>query len=107
MGVTTGWLIGIGLDVLNGTVIGQHALAMSVIACFTFIIHLRLRLFPVWQQCLTIFLLIGVYNVILYLVQGMVGTVTVTNWMPCIVSALLWPWVMVLLRYWRRQVHVT
>ena len=109
VGVSTAWVVGLLLDVLNGAVLGQHAIALSVIAYFTFMLHLRVRVFPVWQQCLTVFALIGVYQVIARIVQGMVGSVpeTMLYWLPSVVSAVLWPWMMVLLRYWRRQFRVS
>lgn len=109
VGVTTAWVVGLLLDILNGTVLGQHALALSIIGYFAFILHLRVRVFPVWQQCLTVFLLIGLYQVIVRIVQGLVGSVpeTMLYWLPSVVSAFLWPWLMVLLRYWRREFRVS
>ncbi|MBV1882719.1 MAG: rod shape-determining protein MreD [Pseudomonadales bacterium] len=109
VGVTTAWFVGLFLDILNGTVIGQHALALPIIAYFTFIIHLRVRVFPIWQQCLTVFVLVGIYQVIVRVVQGMLGSVpeTMLYWLPSIVSALLWPWLMLLLRYWQHEFRVS
>ncbi|MBL4865350.1 MAG: rod shape-determining protein MreD [Pseudomonadales bacterium] len=109
VGVTTAWVVGLLLDILEGTVLGQHALALSVIAYFAFIIHLRVRVFPLWQQCLTVFVLIGIYQVIIRVVQGMVSSVpeTMMYWLPSIVSAILWPWLTLLLRYWQHEFRVS
>ena len=60
VGVSTAWVVGLLMDVLNGTMLGQHALSLSIIVYFTFMLHLRVRVFPLWQQCLTVFVLIGV-----------------------------------------------
>jgi rod shape-determining protein MreD len=64
VGVGVGWLTGIIVDVLTGTLLGQHALSLSVIAYITQKLHQRLRLFPIWQQSLSIFslLLIDDFN---------------------------------------------
>lgn len=44
--VGTGWLLGLTLDVLYGSLLGQHALAKSAIAFVTVRLHPQLRMFP-------------------------------------------------------------
>ena len=46
VGVGVGWLTGIIVDVSTGTLLGQHALALSLIAFITHKMHQRVRLFP-------------------------------------------------------------
>ncbi|MGB5178147.1 MAG: rod shape-determining protein MreD, partial [Gammaproteobacteria bacterium] len=50
VGVATGWFTGLMVDLLTGTLLGQHALSLTVVAYITLKFHLRLRLVPVWQQ---------------------------------------------------------
>src|SRR5471030_300849 len=44
------WFIGILLDVLNGTLLGEHALALTVVCYIVARMHSRLLMFPLLQQ---------------------------------------------------------
>ncbi|MCU7891916.1 MAG: rod shape-determining protein MreD, partial [Candidatus Thiodiazotropha sp. (ex Ustalcina ferruginea)] len=46
IGVGIGWTTGLLLDVLTGTLLGQHALGLSVIAYIMLKLHLRVRVMP-------------------------------------------------------------
>jgi rod shape-determining protein MreD len=52
-GLALAWVRGPVLDVLKGGVLGQHALAMTV-ATWLLRFHLRLRVFPIWQQTVAV-----------------------------------------------------
>ena len=95
-GVTAAWCLGILFDVLQANVLGQHALALSLVAFLSFILHLRLRVLPVWQQLITVFVLTGIYQLALRVIQGLTGDVTdkLLYWLPSISSALCWPLVL-------------
>lgn len=45
-GVGIAFLVGIVLDVSQGTLLGQHALGLTVIAFITVRFHLQMRVFP-------------------------------------------------------------
>ena len=45
-GLLGAWLVGIAMDTLTGTLLGQHALALMVIAFINLKLHLRIRVFP-------------------------------------------------------------
>lgn len=94
------WLFGIFLDVANGTLLGQHALALSLIVFLTVKLHLQMRLYPVSQMALTIIPLLALYQFILFWVNGVAGIQApfVTYWGPVVADALLWPLVPVILR---------
>ena len=53
-GVGTGFSLGIVLDVLTGTLLGQHALGLSLVAFIAVQLHARIRVFPFWQQSLAV-----------------------------------------------------
>lgn len=103
------WGIGLLMDVLQGTLLGQHALAMAVVAYFMVKFHPRIRLFPIWQNTLIVFILSIIYLGLLYWVQGVMGVSPNTweFWIPAITSALLWPWVFIILRDLRRKFNVS
>jgi rod shape-determining protein MreD len=108
VGVVTGWSLGILQDVLSDTLLGQHALTLSLIAYVSVISHTRVRTFPLWQQSVGMGLLV-VGNQILHVwIHGMLGHPP-TSWTflyPALTSVVLWPWIFIILRDLRRTYHV-
>lgn len=109
VGVGIGWLTGIIVDVTTGTLLGQHALALSVIAFSTQKMHQRLRLFPIWQQSLTVLVLLLVEKLLELWVMGAVSQPAppLLFWAPPLVGMLLWPWIFIVLRDLRRKFQVS
>ena len=109
VGVGVGWLVGIVVDVLSGTLLGQHALSLALIAYITFEMHLRIRLFPLWQQSLTILVLLLLEKLLSLWVMGAVGQPTppLSYWVPPLIGMLLWPWIYIVLRDLRRKFQVS
>ena len=91
--VGSAWMIGIMLDVANGTVLGQHALALCVIAFITVRFHLLMRVFPLSQLTATIFAMLALYQFLLFWVNGVAGinAPAASYWAPVISGTLLWP----------------
>lgn len=94
------WFIGIVLDVANGTLLGQHAMALTLIIYLTVKLHLQLRVYPVSQMALTIIPMLAIYHFILFWVNGVAGIQAplVTYWGPVLTDALLWPIATMVLR---------
>lgn len=94
------WFSGIILDVLNGTLLGEHALALTIVTYMVVRMHSRLCMFPLLQQGLVIFLLVALYQLILYCIQGFIGDLPHgwLFWSPALTSMILWPWVYSMLR---------
>lgn len=94
------WLVGIVLDVAYGTLLGQHALALSLIVYLTVKFHLQLRLYPVPQMALTLIPMLAIYKFILFWINGVIGIQTPlsTYWGPVITGALIWPLVNLVLQ---------
>lgn len=91
--VGTAWIIGIVLDVSYGTLLGQHALALSVIVFVTVRFHLLMRVFPLSQLGATIFALLALYQFILFWVNGVAGVTApmIVYWAPVITGTAVWP----------------
>ncbi|HET7570853.1 MAG TPA: rod shape-determining protein MreD [Gammaproteobacteria bacterium] len=108
IGIGIAWVIGLLLDVLSGTMLGEHALALAVIAFLVLKIHLQVRVFPLWQQTLTVALMIVLYQFMLLWIDGAVGLPAqpLVRWLPVVTSLLIWPWLMSLLRHLRRRYQV-
>lgn len=98
--VGSAWLTGLVLDVAQGTLLGQHALALSAIIYLTARFHLQLRVFPLSQLTLTVAALIGVYQFILFWINGVAGVSTTgrSYWGPIVTGTLAWPLVYVVCR---------
>ena len=58
--IGTAWVIGLILDVTQGTILGQHALAFCVVAFMTVRFHLLMRVFPLSQLSATVFAMLAV-----------------------------------------------
>jgi rod shape-determining protein MreD len=109
IGVGVGFIAGLLLDVLTGTLLGQHALGFSVVAFVTLKLHLRVRVMPLRQQVFTIFILLLVERLLALWSTGAAGypTPSLWYWMTPLVGMLLWPWIYILLRDTRRRFHVS
>ncbi len=105
IGVVTGWCVGLLLDVMTGTVLGQNALALSLIAYISYVLHLRIRVFPIWQQCLSILVLVGLYQLVNIMVMRAVYMTpwTLWYWTSVLVSAAVWPFVTLFLGFVRNR----
>jgi rod shape-determining protein MreD len=109
VGVASGWALGLIVDVITGSLLGQHALSLSIIAFLSVKLHLRVRVFPLWQQSLTVLVLLALERLLSLWIIGATGqpTPSLLYWTPALVGMLLWPWVFVLLRDIRRRFRVT
>lgn len=97
------WLTGLALDVLKGTLLGQHALALALVGWVVARFHLQVRVFPPWQQALVMLALVGLYEFTLFWTDGIAGNPEASRWGPILTTALLWPWVFGVLRQARRR----
>lgn len=100
--------VGILLDALTGSLLGEHALALLLVAWVTLKLHLQIRVFPWWQQTLVVFLLSLLYGFVLYWIDGMLGYTqgALLRWMPVLITSLLWPWSMQLLGMLQQRFQV-
>ena len=103
VGLMTAWISGLMLDTLRGVLLGQHALALVVIGFFALQFHLRVRVFPVGQQTATIFMLIALYEFLLYWVDGVSGEPggDWRRWLSVMSSAAVWPIITAVLNRFR------
>jgi rod shape-determining protein MreD len=105
VGVGTGWSVGLILDVLYGSLLGEQAVAKTLLAFLTLKLHLQLRMFPRWQQAVSVLVLIALNHLLILWIKSLVGQAPVdwTYWTPSVVSMLIWPWLFVILRDVRRR----
>ena len=109
VGIFTALALGIMLDALEGAVLGQNAFSLVVVAVLCQTLYQRLRVFSVLQQSGTVFVVIGINQLVCQWVQNLegVGGPSLLFLLPAVSSALLWPVVLHVLRRLRRQYWVT
>jgi rod shape-determining protein MreD len=108
VGLAIGVVLGVGLDVLEGAVLGQNALALMVVVLLALMLYQRLRVYSLWQQAGVVFMLVGINQLICQWVQNLqgVGASSLLFLLPAVSSALLWPVVLHILRALRRHYRV-
>ncbi|KXO11002.1 MULTISPECIES: rod shape-determining protein MreD [Marinobacter] len=94
-GILMAWCLGLLLDVLEATPLGTNALGMALIAFLVLTIHQRLRMYPLPQQCLMVFLLLGINQMLVHFIKQLLGADTVgfSYLWPALTSAVAWPFV--------------
>lgn len=99
------WLSGLMLDSAYNTLLGEHALAFTVVAYLAYRFHRQILMFPLLQQAVCVFFLVLVYQALLVWVQGMLGLLTNVYlfWLSAFTSMLLWPWLFIMLRRCRQR----
>lgn len=109
VGVGVGWLVGLMLDLLFGSLLGQHALAMAVIAYIAHRLHLQLRMFPLWQQAVAVLILLVINQLLVLWVKGVIGQASTLwpYWTSSIVGMVIWPLVFIILRDVRRRAYLS
>lgn len=108
IGLSIVWCVGLLVDVLGNSVLGEHAFALTLIVYLAMKIHRQVRVFPLWQQALCLFPLLLAYELVILLIRAMLGSSQQVGWfwLPALSSAILWPWIFVLLRDYRHRLHV-
>ena len=106
-GVGSAWMIGLLLDVLQGSTLGQHALALTFVAYITLRFHLQIRIFPLWQLTVTVFALLFLEAFILFWIDGVAGNppVGLSRWTQVVTGAELWPPVMAIMDRLRERLE--
>jgi len=103
------WLAGLVLDIAQGTLFGQHALALCFIIYISIKFHLQIRVFPMLQKTVTVFAILALYQFILFWINGVAGinSPSVTYWGPVLTGTVIWPLLSLLygnIRYRTRSV---
>ncbi len=99
IGVGTAFFFGLAMDVHQGALLGQHALAYTVMAFGAVAMHRRLLWFPVLQQALQVLPLFAVAH-LLGMVVRLLGGGSFPGWpyfLSPLIEAMLWPFVTVML----------
>lgn len=99
-GLGSAWCSGLIIDVLRGTLLGQHALGFAITAAIAIKVHYRLGNYSYLQQMLLVALLLLPYMSLNLWIYGTLeeSPETWLYWTPVISSALCWPVLTMLMR---------
>lgn len=88
-------IIGLALDVLLSTVLGEHAFALSLVAWIASNKARRFRLFSIGQQMTLVGFFCLFYQMIILLIDASLGYHVwfIMSLGSSLISVLLWPWV--------------
>jgi len=99
VGMGAAFCIGLIGDLAFGTLIGEQALRLTVLAFIVQRFRARLRFFPLWQQSLAVFALLVNDRVIAAAVRVALdeNLPRWPFWLSPVLALPLWPWLVVLL----------
>ncbi|MFN3587337.1 MAG: rod shape-determining protein MreD [Moraxellaceae bacterium] len=100
IGIWTGFLLGLVVDVLLATPFGVHSLMLAVVAWLARLSWRRVAVFSLLQTSGLVFVLILLGLAVKRLALGVVSTPpdSLLYWLPALTSALVWPTLMLVLR---------
>lgn len=100
-GIGLGFLCGLLLDVFQGPVLGEHALALSIVAYIAVREHQRIRSKPAFQQSLLVFVALVFYEFVVFAIDGWTGhpVTSPLRWLYCLTGAVVWPMAAAILSY--------
>jgi rod shape-determining protein MreD len=107
VGIGAAFAFGIAMDVHQGALLGQHALAYTTLSYFAITIHRRLLWFSVPAQAVQVLPLFVAAHAIELLVRMLAGGIFPgwTVFLTPFIEALLWPVVSVLLLLPQHRAH--
>jgi len=105
VGLWFAFFTGLVLDSAQGTLLGQHALALVIVVFFNLNFYQQVRVLALVQQAMYVFSLLLINQVVLAWVEGILGrsTPVLAFFAAPLIGMLIWPWIFVMLRDIRRK----
>lgn len=100
IGFTSAFLLGLLMDVADGALFGQHALAYSILAFAGIVLHRRVRMFTLTPQVVHVIPLLLLNDLIVLAVRALAGAdfPGYRYFLGSFVGGALWPLISVLLK---------
>lgn len=107
-GLLTAFWLGIVLDTLSGSLLGQHSLALLIIVYLSQRLYLRIRTFPASQVAILVIALLATYELVLFLIDGFAGRQVplIERWAPVVTGGMLWLLVLAVVEQSRQAAEV-
>lgn len=99
VGLGTAFVAGLLADLVSGTLFGEQAMRLVVLAFLVQRFRARLRFFPLWQQALAVFALLLNDRLIALAIRLAAGDGAApwATWLSPVLGFALWPWLFLLL----------
>ena len=93
MGVIAAWTIGLLLDLLQGGLLGENALILSIISYLSYRFRFQVRVYPDWQLMIVTLFFLSFGNLISLWIRGFSGRMlfVTEEWLSIFIAALVWP----------------
>lgn len=106
--VGTAFVAGIVWDLILGSILGIHALVLSIAIYFVAKHHLILRNLSLWLQSLLVMIYIVLIRFAIFVVELLLHSAEFhyQELFGAVISGILWPWVFLLMRQIRRQLRL-
>ena len=100
VGFSSAFMLGLLMDVADGALLGQHALAYSILAYASIVLHRRVRMFSLTLQVLHVIPLLMVNDLIVLAIRLIAGAdfPGYRYFLGSVVAGTLWPVVSILLK---------
>ena len=94
VGVFHGFVLGILMDLIEGTALGQHALIYALLAFLCALVYPRFRAYSLVQQSVLVLVLLGLVQLVAQWLRTILGdfSIDLAFLIPSLISAILWPW---------------
>tara|TARA_R110002012_G_scaffold11633_3_gene52263 strand:+ start:7544 stop:8032 length:489 start_codon:yes stop_codon:yes gene_type:complete len=105
VGVFHGFVLGILMDLIEGTVLGQHALIYALLAFLCALVYPRFRAYSLVQQSALVLVLLGLVQLLGQWLRTILGdfSIDLAFLIPSLISAILWPWLATLFQALERR----
>lgn len=108
VGVFYGFMLGLLLDLIEGSPLGQNALVFSLLAYLSLLLYQRMRAYALVQQAVMVFILLGIVQLVEQWLRTIFGpfSINLAFLLSALIGAVLWPWFFTLLQAGRRRLNV-
>ncbi len=105
LGFTSAWLLGLVMDVANGSLFGEHALAYTLMLYLAGVFHRRIIMFPLGYQIFHVLVILVLTQIVTLIVRMAAGSdfPGFFYFLPSMTGAAIWPLLTTLLRAPLRQ----
>ncbi len=102
--VGSAFVTGIVWDLILGSVLGVHALVLSITIYFVAKYHLILRNMSLWFQSILIMGYVAIIRIMIFCVEFLLHNAEFNSQelLGAVISGLLWPWIFLLMRQIRQ-----
>ncbi|KAA2283935.1 rod shape-determining protein MreD [Arenimonas fontis] len=99
VGLGTAFLAGLAADLVSGTLLGEQAMRLVILAFLVQRFRARLRFFPLWQQAAAVTALLLNDRLVALAIQLSAGQAPAhwATWISPLLGFAIWPWLFLLL----------